>query len=171
MSNTLHITSGDSAGGSLERSGLSGEVFVWHDILYDGPRTPGWPDENTQNARALFLEKVTAGGLNTARVLETLRSQYSKLTKAAAYENIVLWFDACLFDQSMLERAELEDTSANEICERLLQHYLALDEKPPQHGLPPEVTTRKRSIYVTSPPGRPRPRTKDVGTALHQCHP
>ena len=70
-----------------------------------------------------------------------------------------------------LERAELKDTSASEICERLLQHYLALDEKPPQHGLPPEVTTRKRSIYVTSPPGRPRPRTKDVGTALHQCHP
>ena len=50
-----------------------------------------------------------------------------------------------------LERAELEDTSASEICERLLQHYLVLDEKPPQHGLPPEITTRKRSVYVTKP--------------------
>lgn len=32
------MTSGDCAGELLEKSGLPGEVFVWHDILYDGPR-------------------------------------------------------------------------------------------------------------------------------------
>lgn len=31
----LHITSGDIAGESLKRSGVDGEVFVWHDILYE----------------------------------------------------------------------------------------------------------------------------------------
>jgi len=102
MDNTLHITSGDCAGGSLSKSGLPGEVFVWHDILYDGPRSPGWPDEATLNARAQFLEHVTAGGLTRERVLETLRHQYHKLVEARACERIVLWFDACLFDQSML---------------------------------------------------------------------
>jgi hypothetical protein len=102
MGNTLHITSGDIAGDSLRKSGLPGEVFVWHDILYDGPRDPGWPDENTLNARALFLEQVTAGGLCRKHVLGTLRKQYRKLAEAAVYEHIVLWFDACLFDQSML---------------------------------------------------------------------
>ena len=102
MDNTLHITSGDCAGGSLSKSGLPGEVFVWHDILYDGPRSPGWPDETTLNARALFLEHVTAGGLTRERILETLRNQYRKLVEARACERIVLWFDACLFDQSML---------------------------------------------------------------------
>jgi hypothetical protein len=50
-----------------------------------------------------------------------------------------------------LERAELEDTSASEICERLLRHYLALDEKPPQCVLSPEITPRKRSVYITKP--------------------
>lgn len=50
-----------------------------------------------------------------------------------------------------LERAELEDTSASEICERLLQHYLALDEKPPRHELAPDAITRKRSVYITKP--------------------
>jgi len=29
----LHITSGDIAGGSLAKADLSGEVFVWHDII------------------------------------------------------------------------------------------------------------------------------------------
>lgn len=50
-----------------------------------------------------------------------------------------------------LERAELERTTASEICERLLKHYLALEEKPPQYVLPSNVTTRKRSVYVTRP--------------------
>jgi hypothetical protein len=102
MNETLHITSGDIAGGSLVKSGLPGEVFVWHDILYDGPRCPGWPDEKTLDARAVFLEIATAGGLDRRRILETLHNQYRKLAEAAADKHIVLWFDACLFDQSML---------------------------------------------------------------------
>jgi hypothetical protein len=101
LENMLHITSGDRVGESLAKAGLPGEVFVWHDILYDGPRNPGWPDDETLKARALFLERTTAGGLNREYVLETLRHQYRSL-EAVAAGNIVLWFDACLFDQSML---------------------------------------------------------------------
>ena len=102
MEHVLHITSGDMAGGSLAKAGLSGEVFIWHDILYDGPRNPGWPHEETLGARALFLERTTGGGLDRTYVLETLRNHYQKLISATDYERIVLWFDACLFDQSML---------------------------------------------------------------------
>jgi len=50
-----------------------------------------------------------------------------------------------------LERAELERTTASEICERLLRHYLALEEKPSRYMLPAHVTRRKRSVYVTRP--------------------
>ena len=102
MGKTLHITSGDCAGDSLAKSGISGEVFVWHDILYDGPRNPGWPDDDILEARTRFLEQATAGGLSREHVLRTLKGQYQKLTTAADDERIVLWFDACLFDQSML---------------------------------------------------------------------
>ncbi len=101
MATILHITSGDSAGDSLAKAALPGEVFVWHDLLYDGPRSPGWPDADTLNARAAFLEASTAGGLHKQYVLETLRRQYRKLSEAADRQ-IILWFDACLFDQSML---------------------------------------------------------------------
>jgi hypothetical protein len=90
------------AGGSLAKAGLPGEVFVWHDILYDGPRQPGWPSEAVLSARARFLEESTAGGLGRVLILKTFHHQYQRLTEAASHERIVLWFDACLFDQSML---------------------------------------------------------------------
>ena len=102
MSQTLHITSGDCAGDSLARSGIAGEVFVWHDVLYEGPRNIGWPDGDTLSARARFLEQTTAGGLDKSFILNTLENQYRKLAAARDYARVVLWFDACLFDQSML---------------------------------------------------------------------
>jgi hypothetical protein len=102
MSDILHLTSGECAGERLEKSGLPGEVLVWHDILYDGPRSPGWPDAETLNRRAVFLEETTAGGLQRQHVLQTLRHQYQKLVKAIQDNHILFWFDACLFDQSML---------------------------------------------------------------------
>ena len=102
MEKILHITSGDICGDSLAKSGVAGEVFVWHDILYDGPRKPGWPDDTMLNTRAQFIEDATGEGLGKELVLNTLRNQYDKLSAAGEYENIVLWFDACLFDQSML---------------------------------------------------------------------
>lgn len=102
MKTALHITSGDIAGTSLTKSCVPGEVLVWHDILYDGPRQPGWPDDHSLEARAHFLEDSTGGGLSRQYVLETLKAQYAKLKTAADYEILVLWFDACLFDQSML---------------------------------------------------------------------
>ena len=98
----IHITSGDIAGKSIANSGIPGEVFVWHDILYDGPRNPGWLDAGTLHARAVFLEQATGGGLDRDYILRTLKGQYSKLAEAKDSERIVLWFDACLFDQSML---------------------------------------------------------------------
>lgn len=102
MEKTLHITSGDIAGVKLAKSGIPGEVFIWHDILYDGPRKPGWPDDETLHARARFLEASTGEGLSKEYVFETLKAQYAKLKTAARHERVVLWFDACLFDQSML---------------------------------------------------------------------
>lgn len=102
LKTTLHIVNGDGAGDSLGESGVPGEILVCRDLLYDGFRNPGWPDNNSLNARALFLEKTTAGGLSKEHILGTLKNQYQKLATVSEYEWIVLWFDACLCDQSML---------------------------------------------------------------------
>ena len=98
----LHITSGDCAGDLLSKSNISGDVFVWHDIMYDGPRNAGWPSEETLKARSEFLEVTTGKGLKKEIILDTFKKQYQKLIDAGNYKLIVLWFDACLFDQSML---------------------------------------------------------------------
>ena len=102
MEQILHITSGDIAGENLRKTGIFGEVFVWRDVLYDGPRKPGWPEDDMLQARAGFLEMLTGGGLGKGHILETLRTQYEKLPGAKDFDAIILWFDACLFDQSML---------------------------------------------------------------------
>lgn len=102
MADILHITSGDIAGDSLLQSDISGDLLVWHDILYDGPRKPGWPDQESLRLRAEFLENVTGGGLAREQLLKSIGSQYEKIRRAAEYKRIVLWFDACVFDQSML---------------------------------------------------------------------
>lgn len=102
MRNPLHITSGDRAGEKLAEAGLPGEILVWHDLLYEGPRTPGWPDRDTLQRRSLFIEEMTGGGLARQEVLHTFEVQYERISKLPAETPVVLWFDACLFDQSML---------------------------------------------------------------------
>jgi hypothetical protein len=146
VDNTLHITSGDCAGDRLAKAGLPGEVFVWHDILYDGPRRVGWPDEATLHARAAFLEETTAGGLDRPFVLETLRHQYRKLEESVPGRHIVLWFDACLFDQSMLAHILmcLQHLKAKDV------ELLCVDAFPgiePYHGLGQLQPDQLASLY------------------------
>ena len=148
---TLHITSGDIAGGMLKDSGLPGEVFVWHDILYDGPRNSGWPDEKTLHDRAIFIEQETDGGLHREYILETLRQQYRTLERAGTYDNVVLWFDACLFDQSMLAHilacmGEKNLTRAELLC---VSEYPGVT---PFHGLGQLSPEQLASLYENRRP-------------------
>ena len=98
----LHITSGDRAGEALAEAGLDGDILVWHDLLYEGPRLPGWPGDDTLRRRACFIEEMTGGGLARSEVLHTFKNQYGRIEQLPGDAEIVLWFDACLFDQSML---------------------------------------------------------------------
>lgn len=151
MNKTLHITSGDIAGANLRKSGVSGEVFVWHDILYDGPREPGWPGEDTLNARALFLEEITGGGLGRQEILDTLRDQYQKLETAGGYDKLILWFDACLFDQSMLSHI----LTCLKIKEIETAELVCVDAFPgifPYHGLGQLSPGQLASMYPRRQP-------------------
>ena len=134
MGDVLHITSGDTAGDLLKASELPGEVLVWRDILYDGPRKPGWPDDGILGERADFLSSTTGGGLAPGEILNGLSAQYRRLGALSPDAPVVLWFDACLFDQSMLAHILS--------CLRLREHrntdLLCIDAYPgiePFHGL------------------------------------
>ena len=117
----LHITNGDAAGALLAECGVGGELLVWRDVLYDGLRNPGWPTLETLHARAGFIADMTAGGLSPDVVRRSLDQQYARLRAARRAPGIVLWFDACLFDQSMLAHvitclAHLEISGADLLC-------------------------------------------------------
>ena len=102
MCGTLHITNGDSAGDILAKSGIVGEVLVWRDILYDGPRDSGWPDDDVLNARARFLAGSTGGGPSREHVLGTLKRQYGKLAMAADMTGLCSGSTlACLISQCL----------------------------------------------------------------------
>ena len=133
-----HLTSGDSAASILRAAGLPGTIHVWHDVLYEGTHEPGWPCAETLCLRARMLENHTGGGVSFQKALKTLRDQYAGL-RAAADRPIVLWFDACLFDQSMLVHllACLRDRPAGSVslvciaaCTGL-ERYNGLGELPP----------------------------------------
>ena len=146
MKTVLHITSGDVAGASLAKCGIPGEVFVWHDILYDGPRKPGWPDGDTLKARANFLSETTGGGLGRQSVLDTLKAQYAKLETASRYDRLVLWFDACLFDQSML----CHILACLHVIDFHKAELLCVDDFPgiePYHGLGQLSPEQLASVY------------------------
>lgn len=48
MTNILHITSGDIAGDNLAKAGLPGEMFVWHDILYEEVAPIFWTESGVR---------------------------------------------------------------------------------------------------------------------------
>ncbi len=130
----FHITSGDSVGDRLAQTGLPGDILVWRDVLYDGRRKPGWPDAATLDARAAMLEASTGGGIDRARVLNMLRRQYRELEEAAPARPVVLWFDACLFDQAMLAHvlACLRVQRAQDVALICIDAFPGIE---PYHGL------------------------------------
>lgn len=99
---SLHITSGDISGEMIRNASIGGEVFIWYDILYEGTRKVGWPDEDTLKNRANMISEHTLGELKVDMLLQGFKKRYAFLKSIGEFESTTLWFDACLFDQSML---------------------------------------------------------------------
>lgn len=102
MDRTLHITNGDSAGELLRQSTIGGEVLAWRDLIYQGPRNPGRPSDAALDARAQYLDHFSGGGIGFTVIRQDLQQCYQRLSQTEAYQQIVLWFDGCLHDQSVL---------------------------------------------------------------------
>jgi len=103
MSGMLHVHCGDSSAGALRRSGVPGDVIVWCDPLMDGPTPAGVSGDEWQRIRAEY--HVSVGNAETVDGnLRWQRQQNEALEAFADYEEVILWFDACLFDQTILIR-------------------------------------------------------------------
>ncbi|MDD2890596.1 MAG: DUF1835 domain-containing protein [bacterium] len=104
MKNLLHIHCGDSSAGMLKKSSLKGDVIVWCDILSDGPTPSGLSDKEWLDTRAKHISKMTGNGLTVKQSKDWNLKQDKSLESFRNYKEVVLWFDACLFDQTILIR-------------------------------------------------------------------
>lgn len=96
----LHIVNGDSVGNMLKQGIVQGDVLVWREIYSAGPIFIS-PSRSSERAlRAEVLER--SFGIPSAEYLAGCEAQEEKLSGFQRYEEVVLWFEHDLFDQSML---------------------------------------------------------------------
>jgi hypothetical protein len=94
----LHITNGDFAADLIRQSGVPGKVLPWRDVLHEGPVPGGLDLEKMSEVRSQFLMQpgwTTSAG----EVLTEFRRRDHELRTGLSADEIVLWFEADLYDQ------------------------------------------------------------------------
>lgn len=99
----LHVHVGDSSAAALRNAGVPGDTIVWTEVLYEGPRSADDP-EMWLRERARFLSETTGGARSPVQCRGMLEKQDRDLAAFLRHDELVFWFDACLFDQSILAR-------------------------------------------------------------------
>jgi hypothetical protein len=94
----LHVTNGDSAATGLRQGGVEGEVLAWRDVLHEGP-VQALPPAALARARGRFLADIVRS--RASEVERDLRARDRVLARGAEDE-VVLWFEADLYDQLQL---------------------------------------------------------------------
>jgi hypothetical protein len=97
----LHITNGDSVAGKLQKAGLEGTFLPWREDYTEGPVAADMRDEHVRQERARFFADTF--GIPEGLYQANRDDQEAALQQAAAAgEEIVLWFEHDLYDQTML---------------------------------------------------------------------
>ncbi|WP_169084183.1 DUF1835 domain-containing protein [Paenibacillus sp. PL91] len=96
----LHIVNGDSVGTKLKEGGALGDILVWREIYTVGPvfEQPSLPANRA--ARGQYLEQAL--GIPQQLWHEGLEAQEKMLASFQQHDDIVLWFEHDLFDQTIL---------------------------------------------------------------------
>lgn len=95
----LHIHCGDASADTMRTALIPGDILVWREIYLEGPVAGNVTDSDFRKSRALFLSSF---GFPYYEILEAVEIMYRRLGEAGKYREIVLWFDACMFDQTIL---------------------------------------------------------------------
>ncbi|KRE53603.1 DUF1835 domain-containing protein [Paenibacillus sp. Soil522] len=96
----LHIVNGDSVGTKLKKNGTPGDVLVWREIYTEGPvfTQPELPANRA--VRGQYLEQAL--GIPRQEWRASSEAQEKQLSGFRQYNDIVLWFEHDLYDQTML---------------------------------------------------------------------
>lgn len=96
----LHIVNGDSVGDKLKQGNIGGDILVWRELYTFGPVYTKMDELDHRRTRARYLEQTL--GIPEKEYIETCELQERKLQDFRKYDEIVLWFEHDLFDQTML---------------------------------------------------------------------
>lgn len=99
--NILHVLNGDCALDVWKKSLLPGESLVWREIYLEGPLPDTADQAEFRRTRAKFLAE-SLSEIGEKSILSSLGKMDSLLLNSDS--EIVLWFDACMFDQTLLMR-------------------------------------------------------------------
>ena len=97
----LHIRCGTDIVADLRAGEAPGEILVWQDPLCVGP-TPALRPAEWYDTRAAFIGR--AYGMEPATVRATLEEADAGLARSLDEDEVVLWFEHDMFDQSILAR-------------------------------------------------------------------
>lgn len=96
----LHITNGDAVAEKLREAGLEGTLLPWREDYTEGPVAAQMDGPQIRQKRGAYLEE--AYGIPRRLYAEACGAQEAALAQAAAQgEEIVLWMEHDLFDQTM----------------------------------------------------------------------
>ncbi|WP_430108935.1 sigma-70 family RNA polymerase sigma factor [Paenibacillus lautus] len=96
----LHIVNGDSVGDKLKQGNIQGDILVWRELYSFGPVFTKMDVPDHRRTRAQYLEQTL--GIPEKEYIGTCEAQERKLQDFQQYDEIVLWFEHDLFDQTML---------------------------------------------------------------------
>ena len=101
----LHILNGDHALELWKQCGFRGESLVWRETYLEGP-LPDTDDLHVfREARAEYLSHFAElAGVTKSRLYRHLLEMDEAVTLLPEESVLMLWFDSCMFDQSILMR-------------------------------------------------------------------
>lgn len=101
---TLNVLNGDCAAAAWRECGFPGDVLVWRENYLLGKLPPpDCPLEDFERIRAAELHRFVLG-IPEERLLAGQQKMDKRLLCMQGMDSIVLWFDACMFDQTILAR-------------------------------------------------------------------
>jgi hypothetical protein len=101
---TVHIHCGDCSAEQLRKSGVRGTVKVIHDPVCCGPTPRGASGPDWYRTRAEYLVS-TGVPFDPKELARNMAAEDAVFDDVSGLDEVVLWFDHCLFDQSILVRS------------------------------------------------------------------
>lgn len=104
MKETLNILNGDCAADAWKECDFSGEILVWRENYLMGKLPPPeCPLSEFEQIRAAELSRFVPT-VPEERILAALRKADERVLALQGRDSTVLWFDACMYDQTILAR-------------------------------------------------------------------